>query len=91
MDNTLGTLKACTHLALSSNAIDRITGLKGMDAIKTLCVNSTAASNSFHGVTLFAGRLQGIKSRCAVCVCVILASLLQITALAGISGSGGHS
>jgi len=39
MDSTLGTLKACKHLALSSNAIDRIAGLKGMDAIKTLCVN----------------------------------------------------
>jgi hypothetical protein len=38
MDNTLGTLKACKHLALSSNAIDRIAGLKGMDSIKSLCV-----------------------------------------------------
>lgn len=36
MDNTLGTLKACKHLSLSSNAIDRIAGLKGMDSIKSL-------------------------------------------------------
>ena len=62
-----------------------------MDAIKTLCAFSTAVPNLFHGVTLFAGRLHGIKSRCAVCASVILASLLQITALAGISGSWGHS
>ena len=36
MDNTLGTLKACKHLSISSNAIDRIAGLKGMDSLKTL-------------------------------------------------------
>ena len=41
MDNTLGTLKACKHLALSSNAIDRIAGLKGMDSIKSLYVTFT--------------------------------------------------
>ena len=30
MDNTLGTLKMCKHLALSSNCIEKITGLKGL-------------------------------------------------------------
>ena len=30
MDNSLGTLKACKHLALSSNCIEKITGLKGL-------------------------------------------------------------
>eukprot|EP00960_Hanusia_phi_P036937 752603-Hanusia_phi.AAC.5 len=29
MDNTLSTLKACKHLALSSNCIEKITGIKG--------------------------------------------------------------
>ena len=36
MDNTLGTLKACKHLALSSNCIEKITGLKGLDVIEVL-------------------------------------------------------
>jgi hypothetical protein len=32
MDATLSTLKACKHLALSSNVIEKITGLKGCGA-----------------------------------------------------------
>jgi hypothetical protein len=36
MDNTLGTLKACKHLALSSNTIEKITGLKGLDSLEVL-------------------------------------------------------
>ena len=40
MDNTLGTLKACKHLSISSNAIDRIAGLKGMDSLRSLCVKA---------------------------------------------------
>jgi len=36
MDNTLGTLKAAKHLALSSNCIEKITGLKGLDSIEVL-------------------------------------------------------
>jgi dynein light chain 1 len=36
MDNTLGTLKACKHLALSSNTIEKITGLKGLDQLEVL-------------------------------------------------------
>ena len=36
MDNTLGTLKAAKHLALSSNCIEKITGLKGLDTIEVL-------------------------------------------------------
>lgn len=36
MDNTLGTLKAAKHLALSSNCIEKITGLKGLDVLEVL-------------------------------------------------------
>jgi len=36
MDNTLGTLKAAKHLALSSNCIEKITGLKGLDSLEVL-------------------------------------------------------
>mmetsp|Transcript_40567 Transcript_40567/g.92525 ORF Transcript_40567/g.92525 Transcript_40567/m.92525 type:complete len:192 (+) Transcript_40567:100-675(+) len=38
MDNTLGTLKMCKHLALSSNCIEKITGLKGLDNLEVLSV-----------------------------------------------------
>ena len=36
MDNTLGTLKAAKHLALSSNCIEKNTGLKGLDVPEVL-------------------------------------------------------
>jgi len=36
MDATLGTLKAAKHLALSSNNIEKITGLKGLDVLEVL-------------------------------------------------------
>eukprot|EP00286_Rhodomonas_abbreviata_P016610 CAMPEP_0181339078 /NCGR_PEP_ID=MMETSP1101-20121128/29024_1 /TAXON_ID=46948 /ORGANISM="Rhodomonas abbreviata, Strain Caron Lab Isolate" /LENGTH=155 /DNA_ID=CAMNT_0023449943 /DNA_START=351 /DNA_END=818 /DNA_ORIENTATION=- len=36
MDNTLGTLKQCKHLAISSNCIEKITGLKGLDNLEVL-------------------------------------------------------
>lgn len=36
MDSTLATLKACKHLALSTNAIEKITGLSGMESLRIL-------------------------------------------------------
>mmetsp|Transcript_64823 Transcript_64823/g.174004 ORF Transcript_64823/g.174004 Transcript_64823/m.174004 type:complete len:132 (+) Transcript_64823:215-610(+) len=36
MDATLSTLKACKHLALSSNNIEKITGLKGCERLEIL-------------------------------------------------------
>mmetsp|Transcript_39931 Transcript_39931/g.125422 ORF Transcript_39931/g.125422 Transcript_39931/m.125422 type:complete len:156 (-) Transcript_39931:48-515(-) len=36
MDNTLGTLKACKHLSLSSNCIEKIAGLKGLEQLEVL-------------------------------------------------------
>lgn len=36
MDATLATLKACKHLALSTNAIEKITGLSGMENLRIL-------------------------------------------------------
>ncbi|EKX51967.1 hypothetical protein GUITHDRAFT_102579 [Guillardia theta CCMP2712] len=36
MDNTLSTLKACKHLALSSNCIEKITGIKGCESLEVL-------------------------------------------------------
>ena len=36
MDGTLGTLKKCKHLRLSTNSIDKITALGGMDSLHTL-------------------------------------------------------
>ncbi len=42
MDSALGTLKACKHLALSSNSIEKISGLKGLGMVLShtlsLCV-----------------------------------------------------
>lgn len=36
MDGTLGTLKAAKHLALSSNNIEKISGLKGLEQLEIL-------------------------------------------------------
>ncbi|MEW5302398.1 MAG: hypothetical protein WDW38_002446 [Sanguina aurantia] len=36
MDATLSTLKACKHLALSTNNIEKISSLSGMDSLKIL-------------------------------------------------------
>mmetsp|Transcript_29925 Transcript_29925/g.73636 ORF Transcript_29925/g.73636 Transcript_29925/m.73636 type:complete len:192 (+) Transcript_29925:25-600(+) len=38
MDSALGTLKACKHLALSSNCVEKITGLKGLDSLEVLSI-----------------------------------------------------
>ena len=36
MDNTLSTLKAAKHISLSSNVIEKITGLKGCESCEIL-------------------------------------------------------
>lgn len=42
MDNALSTLKKCKHLRMSSNAIGKIEGLAGMDALQILSVGRNA-------------------------------------------------
>ena len=36
MDSNLGTLKACEQLSLSTNCIEKINGLQGLDNLKVL-------------------------------------------------------
>merc|ERR1719263_2776189 len=42
MDNALSTLKKCKHLRMSSNAIGKIEGLAGMDALQILSLGRNA-------------------------------------------------
>lgn len=42
MDATLSTLKACKHLALSTNAIEKISSLSGMENLKILSLGRNA-------------------------------------------------
>merc|ERR1719375_2875480 len=42
MDNSLSTLKKCKHLRMSSNAIGKIEGLAGMDALTILSLGRNA-------------------------------------------------
>merc|ERR1719235_1806146 len=42
MDNALSTLKKCKHLRMSSNAIQKIEGLAGMDALQILSLGRNA-------------------------------------------------
>ena len=42
MDNSLSTLKKCKHLRMSSNAIGKIEGLAGMDALQILSLGRNA-------------------------------------------------
>jgi dynein light chain 1 len=57
MDNTLGTLKACKHLALSSNCIEKITGLKGLDMLEVLSIGRNCIKK-LEGLDEVAGTLQ---------------------------------
>lgn len=52
MDGSLGALKACKHLRLSSNAIDKITGLQGLDQLEILSLgrNSLKSLNGIEPV-----------------------------------------
>ena len=57
MDNTLGTLKACKLLALSSNCIEKITGLKGLDMLEVLSIGRNCIKK-LEGLDEVAGTLQ---------------------------------
>eukprot|EP00961_Rhodomonas_salina_P240907 3255201-Rhodomonas_salina.3 len=60
MDNTLGTLKACKHLALSSNCIEKITGLKGLGECEAVRLPlSCACAQSFLSLSGFLRRQFG--------------------------------
>lgn len=49
MDNTLGTLKACVHLSLGSNAIDKIAGLAGLENLRVLALSRNAVKVGARG------------------------------------------
>jgi len=42
LDASLGTLKACKHLRLSTNAIDKISNLNGLDNLEILSLGRNA-------------------------------------------------
>jgi len=49
MDGALGTLKACKHLRLSTNAIDKIANLNGLDNLEILSLGRNAIK-SLNGI-----------------------------------------
>ena len=57
MDSSLGTLKACRHLALSTNALDKIGNLAGLEALETLSLGRNCLKN-LSGLEAVGGTLQ---------------------------------
>lgn len=57
MDGSLGTLKACKHLRLSTNAIDKISNLNGLDNLEILSLGRNAIK-SLNGIDPVADTLK---------------------------------
>jgi dynein light chain 1 len=57
MDGSLGTLKACKHLRLSTNAIDKIANLNGLDNLEILSLGRNAIK-SLNGIDPVADTLK---------------------------------
>ncbi|CAK0784031.1 hypothetical protein CVIRNUC_007234 [Coccomyxa viridis] len=53
MDASLGVLKACRHLSLSTNNVDRIAGLNGMASLEILSLgrNQVKKLEGFDGIS----------------------------------------
>lgn len=57
MDASLGTLKACTQLSLSTNSIEKITGLQGMENLQILSLGRNLIKK-IENVEVLAGTLR---------------------------------
>mmetsp|Transcript_6786 Transcript_6786/g.20627 ORF Transcript_6786/g.20627 Transcript_6786/m.20627 type:complete len:194 (-) Transcript_6786:522-1103(-) len=57
LDASLGTLKACKHLRLSTNAIDKISNLNGLDNLEILSLGRNAIK-SLNGIDPVADTLK---------------------------------
>lgn len=57
MDATLGTLKACVQLSLSTNSIEKITGLQGMENLAVLSLGRNLIKK-IENVEVVAGTLR---------------------------------